>query len=321
MQINTKFICHELYRHLFTDPEIREQVTFLSDGQFRDPNLALDGVEGILAQPFYFQKPILDRAPDLKWVQGTGAGYDAADVAEIRRRGLVLTNSRGVMSISIAEDVLCKMLFYTRRVREVEANRVRHHWGMFGMDQWMCTCNIDLYGKTLGILGYGSLGGEIARRAKAFGMQVQVYDIRPVEAPEVDTSYVGADGLDTLLSTSDFLVLTLPLNNQTYHMISDEAFDKMKSTAMFMNVARGPIVDEAALCRALEQHKIAWAACDVFETEPLPKDSPMWDLPNLFISSHKAGTGDVWTRLIGELMERNIRHYNAGEPLENCIRL
>ena len=321
MQIHTKFICHELYDYLFTDPAIREQITFLNDAQFRDPTQRFYGVEGILAQPFYFQKEILDRAPDVKWLQGTGAGYDAADIDEIRRRGLTLTNSRGVMSISIAEDVFSKMLFYTRRMREVEANKVRHHWGMFGYDQWMCTCHIDLYGKTLGILGYGSLGSEIARRAKAFGMTVQVYDIHPVTSPDVDSSYLGQGGLDMLLSTSDFLVLTLPLTDGTRHMIDDTAFDKMKSTAMFINVARGPIVDEAALCRALQQNKIAWAACDVFETEPLPKDSPLWDLPNIFISSHKAGTGDVWTRLIGELMQRNIRHYNAGEPLENVICL
>lgn len=320
MEPGVRFVCNQLYEYLFSD-RVKPVMRFLTDDQFRDPSLDLAGVEGILAQPFLIQKELLDRAPDVKWIQGTGAGYDAADVEEIRRRGLILTNSRGVMSISIAEDVLCKMLFFSRRVRRVEQDKRDHRWDSFGMDQWMCTCYTDLYHKKLGILGYGSLGHEIARRAKAFGMEVSTYDIHPVTAPEVDRSYVGGDGLDAILRESDYLVLTLPLNRSTRHMMDDRAFEKMKPTAMLINVARGPIVDEGALYRALKQGEIAWAACDVFEQEPLPQDSPLWELDNLFISSHKAGMGETWTRLIGELMERNMLHFMAGEPLENVIDL
>lgn len=320
MSQGVRFVCNQLYEYLFSD-RVKPMMKFLTDEEFRDPSLDLSGVEGILAQPFLVQKPLLDRAPDVKWIQGTGAGYDAADVDEIRRRGLTLTNSRGVMSISIAEDVLCKMLFFSRRVRQVEQDKKDHHWNSFGMDQWMCTCYTDLYGKKLGILGYGSLGHEIALRAKAFGMEVNIYDIHPITAPEVDHCHLGPQGLDAILRESDYLVLTMPLNPHTHHLINDEAFDKMKSTAMFLNVARGPIVDEEALYRALSQHKIAWAACDVFEQEPLSPDSPLWELDNMFISSHKAGMGETWTRLIGDLMERNILHFIAGEPLENVIDL
>lgn len=320
MGSDVRFVCNQLYEYLFSD-RVKPVMRFLTDDEFRDPSLDLAGVEGILAQPFLIQKDLLDRAPDVKWVQGTGAGYDAADLNEIRRRGLILTNSRGVMSISIAEDVLCKMLFFSRRVRQVEQDKRAHHWNSFGMDQWMCTCYTDLYGKKLGILGYGSLGHEIAHRAKAFGMEVNAYDVHKISEPEITHAYCGEKGLDTILRESDYLVLTLPLNDSTRHMMDDCAFDKMKPTAMFINVSRGPIVDEAALYRALTEGKIAWAACDVFVREPLPQDSPLWELDNLFISSHKAGMGETWTRLIGDLMERNILHFMAGEPLENVIDL
>ena len=242
-------------------------------------------------------------------------------MGEIRRRGLTLTNSRGVMSRSIAEDVLCKILFFTRKVREVEQNKRDHKWNSFGQDQWMCKCYTDIFGKKLGIVGYGSLGHEVAVRAKAFGMDIRAYDIKKYDEQELTECYTDAAGLDKLLRESDFVLLTIPLFDSTFHMINDEVFDKMKPTAMLINVSRGPIVDERALERALREGKIAWAACDVFEQEPLSADSPLWELPNIFITSHKAGMGDTWTYFIGQLMERNIGHYLAGEPLENVINL
>lgn len=315
-----KFLCNKLYEYLFSEENAR-QVTFLEDDDFRDPSRDFSGVEGVLAQPFLITKDFLDRAPDLKWVQVTGAGYDAADVGEIRRRGLTLTNSRGVMSRSIAEDVLCKILFFTRKVREVEQNKRDHKWNSFGQDQWMCKCYTDIFGKKLGIVGYGSLGHEVAVRAKAFGMDIRAYDIKKYDEQELTECYTDAAGLDKLLRESDFVLLTIPLFDSTFHMINDEVFDKMKPTAMLINVSRGPIVDERALERALRERKIAWAACDVFEQEPLSADSPLWELPNIFITSHKAGMGDTWTYFIGQLMERNIGHYLAGEPLENVINL
>ena len=113
----------------------------------------LSDVEGMIMQPFYVNKDFLDRMPNLKWVQITGAGYDRVDIEEVKKRGLVLTNTRGVMSISIAEDIFSKMLFLSRKMRTIEADKKAHVWEMFGQDQWMCTCYADLYGKTIGIMG------------------------------------------------------------------------------------------------------------------------------------------------------------------------
>lgn len=318
-----KYVCNELYEYLISD-DIKKDILFLTDDQFRDESIDLSDVEAMVGQPFLMQKSLLERMPKLKWLQGTGAGYDAADCEEIKRRGITLTNSRGVMSMSIAEDVIFKMLFYARKGREIEMDKKNHHWNMFGQDQWMCICYQDLYGKTLGILGFGSIGQEIAKRAKAFGMRIVAYDV--ADLPEsalslLDHYYKGGDGINSVLEESDFISINLPLLPATRHIINDDAFDHMKPTAMLMNLARGPIVDEEALYRALKEKKIAWAACDVFEKEPLPKESPLWDLDNMFITAHKSGMGDSWTLLIGKLIVRNLKHFMAGEQLENVIRL
>ena len=320
-----KYVCNKLYQYLLS-PELCQQILFLDDTQFRaaekEPGLYdFSDVEVLIAQPFFMRRPLLDQMPNLKWLQDTGAGFDAADCDLIKERGLTLTNSRGVMSRSIAEDVMLKMLFFSRKAREVEQNKKDHYWNLFGQDQWMCKCYTDLYGKTLGILGYGSIGYEIAIRAKAFGMNIIAFGLDDCDTTPLTTYYKTTEGINTILEQSDYISVNLPLVASTRHIINEDAFSRMKDTAMLINVARGPIVDEDALYHALKEHKIAWAACDVFETEPLPPQSPLWDLDNIFITSHKAGMGDSWTLFIGELIERNMRHYLAGAPLENVIKL
>ena len=315
-----KYVCNELYQYLLPE-DVCRGILFLKDRDFADTSIDLSNVEVMIGQPFLMQKPLLDRMPKLKWLQDTGAGFDAADCAEIKRRGIILTNSRGVMSCSIAEDVMLKMLFFARKAREVEEDKRNHHWNMFGQDQWMCVCYSDLYGKTLGILGYGSIGHEIALRAHAFGMKVIAFGLDKISDNLLDAYYGDLKDIDTILEQSDFISINLPLVDSTRHIINDAAFARMKPTAMLINVARGPIIDENALYRALRDKKIAWAACDVFEKEPLPESSPLWDLDNIFITSHKSGMGDTWTTFIGQLIQRNLRHYQAGEPLENVIPL
>ncbi|MFI3214812.1 MAG: D-2-hydroxyacid dehydrogenase, partial [Eubacteriales bacterium] len=318
-----KFICNDLYRHLI-DRAYDDKILYLSNEECDTcaEGYDLTEVEGMIAQPFYVNKAFLDRMPNLKWVQITGAGYDRVDVEEVKKRDLILTNTRGVMSISIAEDIFSKILFFSRRIRTVEEDKKNSHWGTFDQDQWMCTCYDDLYGKTIGIMGFGSIGYEIGKRAKAFEMKVQVYDIVPIEHDVVDECFVGADRLDDFYGSCDYIVLSLPLNQYTIHMLNEKAFATMKDSAIFLNVARGPIVDTAALVDALKKGVIRGAALDVFEQEPLPVDSELWQgVPNLFISAHKAGMGDSWKVFIGDLIVRNIDHYNNGEEVENIIRL
>lgn len=316
-----KILCNALYKHLLVE-EVARDILFLDDAQCEacGEGFDLSEIEMAIMQPFYFNKAFLDRMPKLKVAQITGAGYDRVDLAELKKRNIILCNSKGVMSVSIAEDVFAKMLFFSRQIRVVEQDRVEHQWDLFGQNQWMCSCYDDLYGKVLGIMGYGSIGKEIAKRAKAFGMKNYTYGSKLYLGDSlVDYSYSHREQLLTFYQKCDYIVVCLPLTEETRGMIDEQAFYNMKANTVFINVARGPIVEQKALINALKNGTIKAAAIDVFDTEPLPKESELWDCPNLFISSHKAGMGDSWKRFIGDLILRNIEHYKDEEPLENKI--
>lgn len=319
-----KILVNSLYKHLIRE-EYYNNILFLSNEECDNKGEGYDvsDIEMAVMQPYYFNKDFMNRMPKLKIAQITGAGYDRVDVDEVKARNVTLCNSRGVMSISIAEDVFCKILFLSREVRAVEQDKKAHRWDGVsnGQDQWMCTCYQDVYGKTLGIMGYGSIGHEIAKRAKAFGMKIHVYDVVQQKEPIIDRCFVGADQLEEFYPTCDYIVVSIPLNEKTKHIISSKAFELMKNTAVLINIARGPLVDTDALIKALRTGTIKAAALDVYETEPLPADSPLWDIENLFMSSHKAGMGDTWKDFIGALIMRNIDNYQKGETLENIIPL
>ncbi|MBO5057564.1 MAG: D-2-hydroxyacid dehydrogenase [Lachnospiraceae bacterium] len=317
-----KIICNSLYRHLIKE-EYYPDILFLSNEECdrQGDGYDLSEVEAAVLQPFYVNKAFLDRMPKLKYVQITGAGYDRVDVEEVKKRGLIMSNTRGVMSVSIAEDVFTKLLFFTRQVRRVEQDKKEHVWDMFGQDQWMCSCYEDLYGKTLGIMGYGSIGSEIAKRAAAFGMKIHVYDVFEQKDGSITKCFIGPDSLKDFYPSCDYLVVCIPLNEKTRHMLGEEAFERMKDSAILINIARGPLVDTDALIKALKEKKIRAAALDVFEQEPLPSDSPLWNTENLYMSSHKAGMGDSWKGFIGDLIMRNIDNYRLGKEPENVIRL
>ncbi len=319
-----KILCNALYEHLLGE-EYRDRILFLDNeacdraGEGHD----LSEIELAVMQPFYFNRRFLERMPNLKIAQITGAGYDRVDTAELKERGITLLNTRGVMSVSIAEDVFSKLLFFSRRIRYVEEDRKLHRWDGVsrGQDQWMCSCYCDLYGKTIGIMGYGSIGHEIGKRAKAFGMKLFVYDVFGQKDEYIDECFIGKTKLKEFYSACDYIVVSIPLNAETRHMINEEALKMMKKSCVLINVARGPLVDTEALVEALSKGTIAAAAIDVYEEEPLPADSALWDVENLFMSSHKAGMGDTWKVFIGELIMRNIDHYEKKETLENVIAL
>ena len=317
-----KIICNALYKHLIKEKYYKD-ILFLTNEECdrQAEGYDLSDVTMAVLQPFYVNKEFLDRMPALKMVQITGAGYDRVDVDEVKKRGLVLCNTRGVMSVSIAEDVFTKLLFFSRQVRQVEKDKQEHLWNMFGQDQWMCSCYDDLYGKTLGIMGYGSIGSEIAKRAEAFEMKIFVYDVFEQKDPRITECFTGPDSLDGFYSSCDYIVVCIPLNEKTKHMLGSRAFEKMKDSAVLVNIARGPLVDTKALIQALENGSIRAAALDVFEQEPLPADSPLWNVENLYMSSHKAGMGDSWKMFIGELIMRNIDFHKDGIEPENVIKL
>lgn len=314
-----KMVSHELYKGLWPEQEGDEVIFYSNDEMLAHPEVMAEA-EIINIHPYMLKKEFLDLCKNVKWIQTPAAGVDGADLEEMRKRGIIFTNGTGNMSVSIAEDVFCKMMMFSRRMPEYAAAKKRHEWITFQQDPWMSVVGKDLYTKKLGLIGDGAIAVEIAKRAKAFEMEVLTYGLYNGDCAYWDHFYDDKEGLNTLLGESDYVVVVVPLNDATRHMMDLDAFKKMKKDAMFLNAARGPIVVEKDLITALETGEIAAAALDVFEVEPLPEESRLWDLENVFITTHKAGAGDSWVKRLKKLYEDNMAAYKAGTPLRNVVK-
>ncbi len=258
-----------------------------------------------------FNDTMLAQASRLQWVQATSAGVDKMLTPKLIASPVQLTNVRGMHGTTIAEFVLTMMLALGRELPRSIRNQASHTWER--VTQRM------LHGSTVGIVGVGGIGQEIARRAKALGMRtlgVKRHLDQPV--PHLDQLFASSD-LELMLAESDYVVLACPLTDETRGIINARSLAKMKSTAYLVNIARGEVVEEAPLIEALRQGQIAGAALDVFTHEPLPADSPLWDLPNVILTSHVAGSmTDYMDRAINVFAE-NLRRFLAGEPLNNLV--
>lgn len=259
---------------------------------------------------------VLKHYPNVKWLQLLNAGFEKVDLNLLKERGIVFTNARSVYCATIAEDVITKILILARNYLQHFTDQQKGFWPD---DAQLANYNLDISGKVLGILGAGAIGREIAIRAKAFGMEVRGYDPYLKEQQDFDTIYGKDGGLDRLLKESDFVVTSLPVTAETKDIINADTLSMMKSSAFLINVARGEIINEADLIDALNNHRIAGAALDVSKQEPLPVDDPLWKAVNILITPHRAAYGDQMQNKMNALIERNIHHWLAGEPLEDRI--
>lgn len=286
----------------------------LADGPLDDVEVLL---RGWLSEDAFDR--VLGRAPDLRWVHSASAGVERVLTVAGRRRGLVITNARGVFSEPIAEYVVMMILAVSRRLPQLlELQRER---------TWQPLEGAELRDVTVGIVGYGSIGQAVAGLAAAFGCRV-VSTRRRADAlapddvrPAVDGALrvLGPDGLPELLGESDFVVLAAPLTPETDSLIDAEAISRMKPGAWLINVARGRLVDERALLRGLRDGSLGGAVLDTFREEPLPSTSPLYDLPNVILTPHTSwSTGRVLDRSI-DLFCDNLRRFAAGEPLRNAV--
>ncbi len=257
-------------------------------------------------------------APNLKWVHCDHAGLNGSARPEVFEKGLHVTGSNGRSGPALAQHAFYFALAFTYDVREILEMQRQHVWD--GIEDFRE--RPALWGQTLGVLGYGHTGQEIAKLGKAFGMRVIVYrrSDSPV-GPEVDValSADAGDNLDDLLEQSDVIMLATNLSNETHKLIDARALDLMKNTAVLINMARGPVVEEAALIDALKTGKIHGAGLDVFDIEPLPKDSELWDLPNVLITPHATPKMPDKTQRSIDTMVENARRFRAGEPLLNAL--
>jgi phosphoglycerate dehydrogenase-like enzyme len=299
----------------------------LADGPVDDVEVLLRG--WLVAEAF---DRLLARAPHLTWVHSATSGVERALTPAALARDVLVTNARGVFSRPIAEHVLLMILAISRHLPELlELQRER---------TWQPLEGRELRELTIGIVGFGSLGRSVASLASAFGARVIALRRRATSA-EVDRAgasaaapgddgdefpyeasvdrVLGPDGLAELLGESDIVVLAAPLTAETEGMIDEAAIAAMKKESWLINVARGRLVDDTALVRALRDHRIGGAALDTFRDEPLPQASPYWDLPNVILTPHTAwSSARVLDRSI-ELFCDNLVRFSRGEPLRNVV--
>jgi D-2-hydroxyacid dehydrogenase (NADP+) len=275
----------------------------------------LDALLGEAEIIYGFRLPenLIARAPKLRWFQTMSAGVDRFLTAEFRRSSVVLTSVSGIHATPISEFVLSLMLMFAKKAPLAFQQKQQKQWQPF--------LAATLRSKTVGVVGLGHIGREVARLARAFGMRVVATRRSARKAQRaryVDRLYPPGQ-LKQLLSESDYVVLTLPLTSETYRIIGEAELHSMKQTAYLINVARGGLVDEAALVRAIEDKRIAGAGLDVFATEPLPADSPMWSFPNVIISPHIAGGMEDYVARATAVFCENLRRYLSGRRLINIV--
>ncbi len=274
----------------------------------------VDALVSLLTDPI--DAEVFDAAPKLRIVSQYAVGYDNIDVKEATKRGIYVTNTPGVLTETVADFTFALMLAVARRVVEADKYVREGRWKVAWHPLMML--GSDVYGRTLGIVGMGRIGSAVARRAKGFGMRILYYD--SVRREELERE-LGAEfvDLDRLLEESDYVSLHVPLTPETYHLIGEEQLRKMKPTAFLINTARGKVVDQKALYRALKEGWIAGAGLDVFEQEPIPPDDPLLKLDNVVLAPHAASASHETRSRMAEMVAENLIAFLNGKVPPNLV--
>ncbi len=297
-------------RHLEQIKAVSSDVELLdlqSEGEILEAMPDVDVVFGT------FTPAMLERGRRLRWVQVTSAGVDSVLFPQFVDSEVVLTSAKGTVGIHLADHAMALLLTLTRGIAIAIRNP---RW-----DQRMPIRDVswELEGMTMGIVGLGGTGRDLAVRAHAFGMRIIAVDPQSVEAPPQVEACRGMDGFDALLEESDVVAVCAPLTPETQNMFDARAFEKMKDHALLINVTRGKIVEEAALMDALAKGVIGGAGLDVTPEEPLPEDHPLWRMSNVVVTPHTAGGSPVRGDRIVDLFCENLRRLLSGEDLISVI--
>jgi phosphoglycerate dehydrogenase-like enzyme len=254
--------------------------------------------------------PSIFRIEGLKWFHTFSAGVDSPVFQTLIDRGTLLTNSSGASAKSIAQYVLAMMLYRAKRIGDWRDQQRLREWTALRTD--------ELTGRTVCIVGTGAIGGETARLARAFGMRV-IGVRRSARRTRYVDEQVTPRGLRDALARSDYVVLACPLTRETAGLIGERELLAMKPDATLINVARGGVIDEPALVRALKEGWIGGACLDVFAQEPLPAESEIWDMPNVVVSPHNAGFSPLNMERVMAIFLDNLDRYARGRPLRNRV--
>lgn len=256
-------------------------------------------------------RQLLDATPKLRWYHTVSAGVENMPLPELAERGIVLTNNSGSYDIQIAEHLIAFVFAASRQLHRYHDNQ--------RASEWKAEAHHELRDATIVVYGMGSIGSEIARLASAIGMRVIGVRRKPGAPTAGVERVVSAGQLTEIVGEADYLAIAAPLTEATRGAISREVISRMKPSAWIMNIARGAIVDEPAMIEALQQKRIGGAALDVFTTEPLPRESPLWKLENVIITPHHSGSSPRAGERTLALFAENLRRYKAGEPLMNRV--
>lgn len=259
---------------------------------------------------------VFDSAPMLKVVAQMAVGVDNIDLAEATKRGILVTNTPYVLTETTADFAWALLIAVARKVVEADNYIRAGHWTVAWHPSMML--GRDVHGATLGIVGLGRIGAAIAKRARGFDMEILYHDVE--RRTECETKYgtVPVD-LERLFRNADFVTLNVPLTMGTYHLVDENRLRLMKGTAYLVNNARGPVVDEKALYRALKEGWIAGAGIDVFEQEPLPADSPLLTLPNLVVAPHISSSTYETRSRMAEMVAQNLVAFFEGKTPPNLV--
>ena len=256
---------------------------------------------------------VMQSAPKLEWIHAMYAGLDRSLFPELIESPIPLTNGSGVFSQSLGEFIMLGVLYFAKDVpRRIKAQAERR-WDVFD--------NIEISKQTIGIVGHGDIGRAVSSRAKALGMRVLALrrNIAPRPGDEsVDRVYALSD-LHAMLPECDYVAVTAPLTAETKGMIGKAEFERMKPSAIIMNVGRGPVIDEAAMVEALQTKRIRGGALDVFDVEPLPADSPLWSLDNVLLTAHCADHVEGWVESAVVFFVEQFNRWRNGERLKNIV--
>ena len=258
-----------------------------------------------------------DLAPNVKWIQATSAGIGQMVKRleyDIRMPTTVFTTASGIHSQPLAEFCLMSMLMYSRGLTRMLKMQSQKHWERYA--------GTDLVDRTVVIIGMGNIGQRVTEIAKSFGMKVigikrtvSETDLTEMQADQI----LPTNKLQDALKRADYLILCMPHTPETEHMIGETELNLLPRGAMLINIARGTVVDETALIKSLEHGHLGGAALDVFQTEPLPEDSPLWDMPNVLISPHSGSTSERENSRLTDLFCHNLRQYLDDKPLLNVL--
>ncbi|MBW1606087.1 phosphoglycerate dehydrogenase [Lactobacillus sp. Sy-1] len=264
-------------------------------------------VDAAILMELPFPNSMFDQMPNLKIIARQGVGYDNVDTQVAAKHNVWVTNTPGGNAVSVAENVITDMLLLSKHSYTI-SNKMREGDSDYGQT----IMSTQITDKTLGIVGFGHIGQEVAKRAQALGMNVLIYNRTPK-----DTNYGKFVSKEELFKNSDYVTLHLPAVSGTINTVSTDEFKMMKKSAYLLNLGRGPLVDQDAFVDAIKNKEIAGAALDVYDKEPLPMDSPIRKLDNVFLTPHCAGHSiEGWTKMANQALDNVLAVLNGDKPAD-----